>query len=328
MRITPIRRAELEATLPPAASTRERLVAHMQTVGLPLPQFAHFTGYSAVSIRAFINDRYERQQGSSDLAIREALERYLTDNPLTARTQPRPRLYDTENVAVLRYWFEQCRQHGYMAVVYGPPGSQKTFVAQHLVDEFNESQLNRTGSADRAYLVRCSIDIRPRDLMAKVCMALGVPTGMTLQRCLSSIRMGLHGRRVLLIIDEAQLAGIPALEALRELYDMDEVGMLILGSHALRQFFATRAAELEQFNSRIEDLVELTGVTDKSAAAIVAAELPALSPELARELIAGSMATDQYSRTKKKTYCSVRRLFKSIAAFSEMQAAAAKERIQ
>ncbi len=321
MKINDRRRTELEVNLPSAAATRQRLVDHMRGLDLPLPQFAHFVGYSATALRAFLNDRYHEQRGTtSDLLIREALETYLRTNALAADTHAQAKLYETENVLQMREWFTRCQQHGYMTVIYGPPGSQKTFVAERLVADFNRAELDRKGSSDRAYMVRCSIGIRPCDLMAKICRELGLPRVATLQRCLTSIRLALRNRRVLLVIDECQLAGIPALEALRELHDSDGVGLLLLGSHALRQFFDTRAAELEQFNSRIEDMVELTGVTEASARTIMAAELPDLSRAVAESAIGDAFVPDIYSRVKGKKYCSVRRLFKSIAAYREIQA--------
>ena len=249
------------------------------------------------------------------MLIREAAENYMDRHPLSAGSGGDAHLYETENVRQLRYWFELCLEQRLMAVIYGPPGSQKTFVAQHLVAEYNRRELAREGQRDRAYLIRSSINIQPRDLLARVCAELGVPQGATLQRCFSSIRMAVRERRILLIFDEAQLLGIPAFEALRELHDMDRIGLMFLGSHRLRQLFDSRAAELEQFNSRIEDLVELVGVSEDSARAILRIEIEGIDADTTCAAITGCYVDDIYSRVKGAKYLSMRRLFKFIAQY-------------
>ncbi len=321
MRLSPTQRELREQALPPAEVTRQRARDYMRTVDVTEVRFGTLVGYGRVAINSFLRNAYAGI--GSDVLIREAIERYIERHPIqpTSAGKEAVRLYETENVHQIRSWLERCLKRACMIVGYGPPGSQKTFVAEQLVMEFNRRELGNEASTDRVYLVRCSVGIRPRDLLAKICRELGVPAAETIQRCFASLRLAVRGRRVVLIIDEAQLAGIDALEALRELHDTEGVGLLFLGSHQLNDFFTAKAAMLEQFNSRIEDRAELVGISEGSARAIIEVELPGMPPEVVAEAIRFSFVKDAYSRTKGKQYCSARRLFKTIENLREQLAA-------
>ncbi len=306
--------AQLETRLPPIEETQARVRAYVARADMTLPRFAQLIGYSKSAVSAFLNGRYTSLRAGTDLPIREAMERTMATNPVGDLTETAEgKLYETENVQDLRQWFLHCHAKRALAFCYGPPGSQKTFVLKHLVANFNRTELRSESTRNRAYYIYCSIDIRPRDLLAKMCTEAGAIGGASLQRCMGGLRQQLRDSHSVFVMDEAQHLGLPALEALRELYDEPpQIGILLAGSHGLRKMFDQRAAELEQWNSRIDAGIELRGVSEARATTIVHDEIPELSQEGIKRLIDRSRIQDAYSRDH-RTYLSVRRLFKNIA---------------
>lgn len=324
MPISEQRKADLERRLPPAETTRSRIRQYLLRGDIDQRVFCKSIGYAVPTLTAFMKGTYTNlgNRISSDVLFREAAESYMELHPLSG-ADVQGRLYETENVAQMRHWFDFCQQNRALAFVYGPPGSQKTFVFEHLIAEFNRRELALEGSSNRAYYVRASVNIQPRDMIAKLCVASGAQTFASQQRCMSSLRHHLRETKTVFVLDEAQLCGIPALEALRELHDVDpRIGCLLAGSHTLKKFFDQRAAELEQWNSRLEAGVELGGVSDATARAILQAECPDLDPDQITEMINGSRVQDIYSRDRNRTYLNMRRLFKNIAAVHRLSAEA------
>ena len=317
-------RLNLERTLPPAEETRKRLQKYQDNAGLTAEAMAKMIGYSVSAINSFRSDTYTHgyEKGRSriartDVMIRKAIEEYIARHPLdTGSTEgDGQRLYETENVAQIRHWFEHCHRNQALAFVYGPPGSQKSFVIRHLIAAFNRRELAREGSPNRAYYIYVSVGIRPRDLLRKMCAECGAPATANVQGCMASLRHHLRHTQTVFVLDEAQHAEIDALEAVRELYDAEpHIGCLLMGSHRLKQFFDTRAAELEQWNSRIDAGVELAGVSDATARAIFSAECPSLDTDQVEQILTGSRVPDPYSAKRGHTYLSMRRLFKAIQA--------------
>jgi DNA transposition AAA+ family ATPase len=292
---------------------------YMAVADMDTPQFARLCGRSLAAVQSVLNGTYP----ASDTRIREAMELAMRQNPVgQVAVACEGKLYETENVAQIRAIFDHCHRYQSMAYVYGPPGSQKTFVLEQLVAAFNRREQG-LGSKNYAFYVRASIGIRPRDLVAKICKAVGAHVGRTLQTCMNSLRDRLRNTRTVIVLDEAQLCGIEALEALRELQETDTgFGLLFAGSHRLKQFFDQHAAELEQFNSRIDAGIELQGISPACARAILAAECPGIADDEIDTIVAEATTRDIYSRDASRTYLSVRRIFRSITAIKRLEAEA------
>jgi type II secretory pathway predicted ATPase ExeA len=164
-------------------------------------------------------------------------------------------------------------------------------------------------------------------LVIKIMATAGIGSANSIQKNIASLRFVFRSRRVILIFDEAQHLSIPCLEIIRELNDLRPYfGVMLLGSHKLRELFDHRAAEMEQWNSRMTASIELPGIGMECARQIVQEELGGVielaSPEAAKrveKLLRSSFADDIYSR-EKKTYLSARRLFRSIEQIKESAA--------
>jgi DNA transposition AAA+ family ATPase len=315
MAFTQEHKQRLEATLPPVEVTRQKVREYISRADMTQPQFAKMAGYSSTAVVQFMNGSYSQRAGT-DVVIREALETAMQRNPVgVVSTEAAGNLYETENVADLRKWFNHCHRRRALAFCYGPPGSQKTYVLKHLIAEFNRRELAKEGVRNRAFYVRASVQIRPRDLLAKMCNAAGATSASTVQRCISELRRDLRDTQTLFVIDEAQALDIACLEAVRELHDEPpNIGSLLAGSHGLKQMFDRHAAQLEQWNSRLDAGIELRGVSEARARLIIHAELPQLSDAQTARLVDGVHVPDAYSK-QHSTYLNVRRLFKNIEAF-------------
>jgi type II secretory pathway predicted ATPase ExeA len=224
---------------------------------------------------------------------------------------------------LLRQYFYEALDHGRAYYLYGAPGTQKTYVLQHLIAELNRSEIAKNGEGRRAYYVYVRQGIRSLDLMKRVAESCGAMGMGTVDRILRNLRFDLGQRKVLLVFDEAQHLSIECLETLRELLDQPpHCGLLFAGTHELEAIFTRQALELEQWRSRFHAGQALPGISEEEAAAIVHSELGlGLSQRKIQKLISKSRITD-LRHGGQHSYVSARRLFWVIR---ELQAVANRE---
>lgn len=288
---------------------RAELQEYMQRTGLTSSDFARRINYSVASMYTFIQGRYQGSNGRLCTTIREFIEQH----PVQAMTRDAGKLYETENVTKLRGIFYECLDQQRAGVVYGGPGSQKTFALKHLIAELNCIDLAKNGHGRRAYYVYCRQGIRPNDLLKRIARACGSsPIGNT-DRVIQNLRFDFGNRRVLIVFDEAQHLDIASLETVREILDELGCGLLFAGSHDVIRTFA-RSSELEQWNSRLRITAELPGLTDSEAEQIVKEELGTASARQIAALLKDSRVPDI---RKKQDYISARRLFFGMTAIRE-----------
>lgn len=137
-------------------------------------------------------------------------------------------------------------------VITGEPGSGKTTLMGHLLEQVDPERLN--------VIKIVSTQIKPEDLLVLVAAGLGVDVaGQPKAAMLSAIEQGLHavareGRRTLLIVDEAQALPIESLEELRMLSNFQAGGypllqIFLLGQPEFRD--ALYDPRLEQLRQRV-----------------------------------------------------------------------------
>lgn len=303
------RKLLLAANLPEANEVRLELQDYLARTGMALPDFAHRINYARETLYHFLNGHYSRVS-SNDRSIRAAISEFIATHPIAAPIVTSGRLHETENVRLLRKYFYEALDHRRAYYVYGAPGTQKTYVLQHLIAELNRSEVAKNGEGRRAYYIYVRQGIRSNDLMKRVAESCGaIALGKT-DRLLSNIRFDLGRHKALLVFDEAQHLSIECLETIRELLDQPpHCGLLFAGTHELEEIFTRQALELEQWRSRFHAGQSLPGISDEEAAAIVQSELgQQLSERQIRKLISKSQITDLHQGAK-HTYVSARRLF-------------------
>ena len=321
------RKKEIAAMQLPDAQAATKIARdYMAATGLTLTTFARHVGCADNTLSMLFKGNYARISGTNKNVIAKIVK-FVDAHPAGDGAQGAGKLYDTENVATLRQWFQYTLKNGKMVVVYGAPGSQKTFSMLALLEQLNRDELSKNGHGARAFYVYCSQDIRPSDLIRKIMQACALPAARSLQANLNSLRLFFRSRRVVFTFDEAQHLDMRCLEIVRELNDLPPYfGVMLLGSHKLRNFFSNRAGDLQQWESRIETVVSLPGISEERAAEIVRQELDGVKEFTAtkmRTFLNGCMVQDVFSskRGSAPEYLSARKLFNTIAGIKQAKAA-------
>lgn len=164
-----------------------------------------------------------------------------------------------------RFWFDTATHRKAMAylgyglsqgegfvVITGDPGSGKTTLMGHLLEQIDRERMN--------VIKIVSTQLKPEDLLRLVANGLDVD-GATLSKAalLSAIEKGLHavaraGKRTLLVVDEAQALPLESLEELRMLSNFQAGGYPLLQIFLLGQpEFRLRLQDprLEQLRQRV-----------------------------------------------------------------------------
>lgn len=313
------RRLALQNEKPEYQQLIERIRVYLSKTLWPMDLLAQQIGYSNQTLDCFMQGRYHDNNRSIRI-IADRLIEFMERHPAgDAEEQIGGRLHRTENVDTLERWFAYCQERGKMCCIYGPPGSQKTFIMQHIIAEQHRAELARGKPYHRAFYIYCSEGIKAPDLIRRLMQAVALPTGRYLQNNLSVLRFALRSQRVIFIFDEAQHLSNSCLEVIRELNDLrPHFGIMLLGSHELQQRFIKHAAELEQWNSRISQAIELPGISNEAAERILRDELGQLvRDEKVKGLLDSCMVVDIYAKRGRKTYLSARKLFNSIEVIKE-----------
>jgi hypothetical protein len=307
------KRTALDCERETDAAARARIEDYLSRTGLERKDFARRINYSYDTLRIFLTDRYHRIAGSACNLI-AAADAYMDSHPIGLETRAGGELYDTANVRIIRATFEQLFPQPVAYMIYAPPGSQKSFVLEHEVARLNLTEMAEPNGR-RAFYVYMRQNIRPRDMMRRIAVKCGCRANANVEAMLEDLRFEFRGRRVLLVIDEAQHLSIECFETLRELLDQPPyVSLLIVGSHDLKRTFDEFSATLEQWNSRIIDKVRLPGLERDEARGIIEREIgsflhqhnPQDAAKMADELIAGATVSDAF--TANRTYINVRTL--------------------
>jgi len=327
----PVQDRELAARVAPPPSVEVRRAAHdyIERTDSSATEFAERVGYARHTMLLFLRGHYKRV-ASDDLYVRAAVWDFLQRNPIAPRAEARGRLFETAGYRQIRRYFLRAVEHGEIALLYGPPGVQKTFVLEHLICE-----RHREKKSDAIY-VYASVGMTILSLLKCIREAAGV---VAFSGSRHGIISGLRNRfRQLasegqhppaIIVDEAQHLSVDCLETLRELHDEAACGLVLAGSHTLFESFVRpeRRPHLEQWLSRIDHREQLPGLLKDEVAEIAARELGNGQPAKLTEkqkalLLEGCRVEDVYARGADgkravRVYYSARRLVKSIGQLAE-----------
>jgi DNA transposition AAA+ family ATPase len=310
------RRLLLARTLPAEKEVRRRLEEYMGRAGLETRDMAKRIGYAASSLGHFLRGTYHSVAGDSS-PISATIIDFITANPIAPITQANGRLYETDNVRRVRKYFYEALDGGRAYFFRGAPGSQKTFVLQHLIADLNRTEISKNGHGRRAFYIYCREGIRPGSLLKRVAAAAGSLTQGDTDRILRNIRFDIAQRKCLFVFDEAQHLSIPCLETLRELIDMPpHAGLLFAGSHELEKTF--NRLDMVQWHDRLRQGTELPGVSEAEAVEIIRGELGDQPDVKVQALIKKCYSTDMHKGREAK-YISARLLFFALQAIQERQ---------
>jgi type II secretory pathway predicted ATPase ExeA len=301
-------------------ATRARLIDFLQRTGSTEADFARWIGYAHKSLKMFCSEKWHHVAGSSEYICR-AINGYIATHPIAPMTQPFGELYDTANVRAMRETFKALMRRPVAYLIYAPPGSQKSFVLEHLVGELNGEESAKREPTQAAFYFYAIARMTNSQVMKGVAIACGTSAAGDRMRIARNLAHDFQGRRGLLVVDEAQHLSIDNFETLRALLDQPpHFSLLFAGSHDLKQTFDRFSSTLEQWNSRIVDKVRLPGVKVDEAEGIVRREigelLKARTAESARKtiraLIAGATVKDGFEKDRR--YVNVRTLCNALEA--------------
>jgi DNA transposition AAA+ family ATPase len=316
---------------PDSSTVREALKNYMGVMDLTPAQFAERTQRGESTINLFLQDRY-RKVGADDLMIRKLIWDYLERNPIAPDGGALPgcpgRLFRTKNYRIISEYLTSACDEGAVCLLYGPPGTQKTFALSHLI-----AQRNREGKTPAIYIY-ASESMTPRALLKRVGQGAGVFVNLQgLDRIMGSILANFKSRdrAPAVVIDEGQHLTIPVLEIARELHDRSGCGLLLAGSHNLYDKLLRGRARLEQWLSRIDYKDPLPGLLEDEVREISRRELgngqPAkLNEAQMRSIMAACAIEDIFARgadgkPRVAKYLSVRRLVKFLSQVKKSRAA-------
>lgn len=304
--------------LPSTALTEKAIRDYLARSGMSAADFAERIGYSPAAVNAFLQGSYGAR-ASTDAHLRAAAWEFMRRRPVKVGVRAEGRLFETENVRRIRVYFQAAVERGEICLLYGPPGTQKSFTLEHLIAE-----RHRAGQDDALY-VYASVGMTPFGLMRRLMRQAGLHLGGFKEQVTANFLSWAAGREKppAVIIDEAQHLSKDALEQARELNDLGGCGLILAGSHNLYEDMLKNRRWLEQWISRQDHKEPLPGLLESEVREIAARELgsanggqPArLSEKQLQSFLDASRVDDFFSRNEQgkpepRKYYSVRRLTK------------------
>jgi len=320
MALTRERKAALaKIELPEDREVRVMLEEFLAISGFTEKDFGDACGYSRAAINLYRAGKYKGDEKGT-LAIRAAIKEYIEGHRDQAR-RDLGKLYRKRNYQMLRKAFYGALDHGWAYCVYGPPGTQKSYVAEALIEDLRQQDAAKNGSARRVAYVYCRAGIKPMNLLQRIGIAAGMPSQGRVDQLIRKLQFHFSSRRVLLVLDEAQHLDDDCVEVVRELLDRPPYfGLLFMGSHDLQKIF--QRLEMEQWRSRLQKAIELPGLDEEEATEIIAAELGTRPKAAVEKMIASSRVRD-LRRGPDYTYISARSLFFAIEQVKRLEGASA-----
>jgi DNA transposition AAA+ family ATPase len=318
---------------PGTQAVRAALAEYLGVMDLTTAQFAERVGRGESTINIFLQGRYARV-AADDTMMRRLIWDYLERNPIAAGDGDLPkssgRLFHTRNCRIISQYLASACDEGEVCLLYGPPGTQKTFVLSHMIAGRNLEKKNP------ALYIYASVGMTPRAMLKRIGRAAGVFVNLSgIERVLSSVLAALRSkpRPPAIVVDEAQHLQIASLEILRELHDRSGCGLVLAGSHTLYQSFLRSKAQLEQWLSRIDHKEPLPGLLEDEVREISSRELgngqPAKIGGAQMQMILAACRTEDIfahgldGKQQPMRYLSARRLVKFLGQLKKKKEAAA-----
>ena len=308
---------------PTREEAREALHLYQTRTGLSVGQIAVRMGYARRSLIQFAS-RAQYGSGNGADTARRVID-FIQANPPEAPDFPGTKLYSTENMRVIDREIANARR-GHFTLLYGPAGTQKSFVF-----EWRTAEAWRKALEPGVVYVYADPDMTPLALLQEIALGLGAEVGISRHAVLRAILYTLRHRKspVALIIDEAQHLAkrLDTLETLRQICDRGRIGLLIAGHDNVEDIFRPRGdGELAQWRSRVEQHRRcLPGLSPSEAREIIQGEVGVVPEKAAENLIGDCMERDT---RKRKDYISARRLFNALRDFKEGKRARSTEQAE
>jgi DNA transposition AAA+ family ATPase len=215
----------------------------MEAEGLKIADIAREVGVPYGTFTSWLGGTYN---GRNDLKAGEA-QKWLRMREVRVETQrlmpAAPRFVHTPTAEDIILVLQHAQNAVDFAVVVGEPGIGKSSAACHY-----------TRTTPNVFKVVAHPSLSgPRALLEELGVVMGAHTGGALNRVQRSLVERLRGRNGLIVIDEAQHLTSPALDQLRSIHDLAEIGVALLGNASVfgKLEGSGRAKEFAQLSSRV-----------------------------------------------------------------------------
>ncbi len=281
--------------------------------GLTISQFADLVGCGSSTMNIYIRGDYDKHPGLQSTAYMDSRVWTYVMHHWPRREQPSAEQFlDTKGSRKIRECIEQAVEVGANSLVYGPPSSEKSFVAEQIA-----AQYRAAGRRDLIYMQVRATNCSPLTILKDIAREAEVwVRGSSCRPYIEALVEEFCSREELpaVVIDEAQHLQVDALETLRiGLHEPTKrnrpdgsrrgCGLVILGSHTLYSLFMhpARRFRYEQLLSRISHRVQLEGMIREEALEIGARALSAngkkakLTPAIEEWLLKSCRVLDPYA---------------------------------
>jgi type II secretory pathway predicted ATPase ExeA len=242
--------------------------------GLTASQFADLVGCGVSTMNVYLRGDYDKHPGIQSTRYMDGrLWAYVMRHWPRREEIPVEPLLETKGYLKVRESIDQAIEVGANSLIYGPPSSEKSFVAEQIA-----AQYRTAGCPDVIYVPCSTVNCSPLTLMKDIAREAEVWIRSSVTRAyIEALVEEFRSRETLpaLVIDEAQHLQTDALEALRlGIHERTKrnrpdgsrrgCGMVILGSHNLYSSLMNPATKFryEQLLSRISYRIQLTGMTE------------------------------------------------------------------
>lgn len=242
---------------PAEGEARAWLNAHKEQTGQSWPQLSRMTDVAASTLSAFAGETYTGNNIGIAAKVQAYRDRLASQAELGADAPIVPDWYDTPTAKkvtnALRY-----AQSGEMVLIVTPPGIGKTKAAQRFAAHDPNVWL-ATMAPSAAGVATMLTEIAEAVGLGQI---KGSPQQLSRQ-----IKARVRGKSGLIIVDEAQELTDKALNELRHIHDLTQVGVAIMGNESVVGMLDGRKTALAQISSRIAKpiIIEEPGLGDLEA---------------------------------------------------------------
>jgi DNA transposition AAA+ family ATPase len=245
--------------------------------GVNTAAMARLAAVGESTLSWYLRGEYLKYSGAKTTEYMDAkLWTYLMQNWPRESAAPSEDLIETRGYRQILECIEEAVDHGAISLIYGPPSSEKSFVAENIA-----AQWRAAGRRDLLRVV-CSSETTPLWLLKDIAREAEVWTRGNGCRPYAEAVVAeflSRPRPPAIIVDEAQHLSMRCMETLRILlHELTRrggskgCGLVLMGSHNLYTRFKDLAARYsqEQMLSRLSYRVQLEGMTESEAIRIAA----------------------------------------------------------
>ncbi|QDH13832.1 AAA family ATPase [Formicincola oecophyllae] len=207
--------------LPP---THEELVARvaerMSTLGLTLAQVAAQSAIPKSTLAEWRAGKYRGDVQGVDVKAQRWLDACAAGDEVRSALPAVPTFLPLPTSLAWQTVFEYARAAADIGLIAGAPGTSKTMTARHYSE-----------TTPRVWLVTADASVAsPRGILKRLGETLGMEGRVTFTALVARLR----GTGGLVIVDEAQHLSVRALDQLRAVNDLADLGMVWMGNEPLR----------------------------------------------------------------------------------------------